>query len=727
MTRKPRKNSHNSARQKPNAKKVTEYQPVKSTSGQLTEDARRSQIRALVDASVQRGELASHNYYFIVVNCLSGNHMPLDLAAAQFSLINGLQNIHYTPVDQALDNDYLKGIHAELVEFLRLKCDPEDELPPVFTLQRKAGIASKALKLLNGGEASQITVLPIQFLCHALKQATCKAAKLPPPDFDNTHLQFNQSDHGWDRHNQINLSKQFCISYIKRWCFSFANYMCSDLGIKMIPNRHMPSDRNDSDVEGSPDRASSLDATKVNQEATVSYEEHINQNALDTLNSLDLDSIFENDDIWESTEEQNSSSIQVNDHSEKEDIILVEDENLEIVPPPPPILDQALIDDCAIFKRRPKKLQIESDNNEIKHQAEDNKSEKTECRTHTNTKQDYQCLNTNRISGLQEPVASEIGRDGLYRNKCRSPIRQMHQRPINCLGRWRSRSRSRSRSVSRNSQDHGRYSSSRKSRRSRSRSEEGNISPSRRLLIDRNVGRDRKISPIRWQKYHGSPSHSPRRLNCNMSGGYRKSDRKSREQREYSISPPLGATNKYCTTERHNSRCEDVSNDQNAIQLAPQCSRPAFSVSQYYPQHTINIQNFHIHSVLSTERPVSPQASKIRIPVLTAVPSQIPSHITYNNFGSHLSYNHEAYYEVQQSMEYQHSLLSYCELRSGMKTVEMKDLPENDLRHRLKMRNESWSQTDDYSGQQNLAQAYQMSTCPMPWNNGYGSNFPNNF
>lgn len=612
------------------------------------------------------------------------------------------------------ESGYLNGIQAELLEFLRLDCGPEDELPPVFTLQSKIAIVNKALQLLNGGEASQINVLPIQYLCHILKQATCKAAGLPPPNsIYVTHIQFTRSFKkslsvlGCDSHNQLNQSKQCCKFYVKHWGFTFANYMCSDLDIKMLPNRHKPSDGKESDLEAFHEPASPLEATEIKQEATVSWEEEQNQKALDTLNSLDLDGIFENDDIWGSTIEENSSSTQVNDQSEKKDIILVEDANPEIVPPPPPILDQALIDECAIFKRRPKKRSNDFDIDAIKHQAEDNKSEKTECRIETNTKsttlkRDYQCLNTNKISALQKPAASEKGRD----------------KSVNSLGRWRSSSRSPLRSVSRNGQDHGRYSSSKKSRRSRSRSEERKISPSRRLFTDRNVGRDRKISPIRWQKDHDSPSHSPRIQY-----------RKSRDQREYSISPPLGVINEYSRIERHNPRCEDVSNDRNPLQFSLQCNRPASPVSQNNGQHTINVQNFYINSVnLNTERPVSPQDStNIRIPVLTTVPSQIPSHITYNNFGSHLSYNHEPYYGVQQSMEYQHSLLSYHESNSGLRRVDMKDLPENDLRHRLNRRNESWSQTDDYSCQQNFAQPYQTPPCPMQWNNGYGSYYPNNF
>ncbi|TDG51248.1 hypothetical protein AWZ03_002335 [Drosophila navojoa] len=343
----PWRNPHNSAWQKPKAKRC---KPYGATPRQLKEDARRhlinKQIKAIVDASVQRAELASQNYYFIMVNCLPDDHRPLELAAAQFSLINGLQNIYHTTIDHEGDNDYLNGILAKLLEFLRLECDPEDELPPVFTLQKKVGIVGKALKLLNGGMDTQINVLPIQFLCHILKEATCKAAMLPPPDsILTTHFQFNLSDLGADRDSQKHVSEQYCTTYIKRWAYTFANYMCSDLGIGMTPNHHKPSDRNESDLQEFPEHASPLDATKINQEATISHEDLINQKALDALNSLDLDGIFENDDIWESIREQNSCSVQMNDHSEKQDIILVEDESSEIVPPPPPILDQALIDD----------------------------------------------------------------------------------------------------------------------------------------------------------------------------------------------------------------------------------------------------------------------------------------------------------------------------------------------------------------------------------------------
>ncbi|EDW70262.1 protein maelstrom 1 [Drosophila virilis] len=318
-------------------------------SAQLERDAEPAQqqrqvhmeIENIVRYSAQRAVLESQSYYFIMVNYFTKDACtPAELAVVQFTLKHGMRNIYHTLINpdgsqyatqehvrathqypNALGNDDLEGILADLLEFVRLECGPEAELSPMFTLESQISVVNNALEFLNGGVASQLKVHPIEYLFYVLKKATCAAGILPPPaSFHITNAQFNLDPHeflsdiGCEFHKQRDLTAHCAKSYVTRWAFAFADYMCSDLAIKMLPNRHMPN-RLDTDQlphhdkqkdlvnmpeadHGSSENAEPADVTHIKAEPMIDDEEFINPDAVDALNSLDLDNIFEDDDSW---------------------------------------------------------------------------------------------------------------------------------------------------------------------------------------------------------------------------------------------------------------------------------------------------------------------------------------------------------------------------------------------------------------------------------------------
>ncbi|XP_064544941.1 uncharacterized protein LOC135432969 [Drosophila montana] len=764
------------------------------------EQQQRSEIENIVRYSAQRTVLETQSYYFIMVNYYTKDvYAPAELAVVQFTLKHGLRNIYHTLINpgssvhgslyknqqhvkathqlplppNALGNDDLEGILADLLKFVRSECGPEGELPPVFTVQNQISVVNSSLKFLNGGVESQFNVYPIEYLFYILKKATCEAGMLPPPaSIHITNSQFNLdpyeflSDIGCEFHKQRDLSAHCSKSYVTRWAFAFAGYMCSDLAIKMLTNRHMPShteNRLDMDQPPNNDKQKDLvnmqeanhrssenpepsEVTHIKEEPMLDDEEFINPDALDALNSLDLDNIFEEDDSWgldadhlkhAKLGEDDGESIMDDERVKIEEIVLDKADDFEKAPPPPPSIVEDLADDCAIFTRRPKKLQSDCDSdqfsiNEISLEETDgsfvNKSEESEClnlRPHSKTKTVIDVIHDKSVSssrsiGHQRRLSPDRERDRLYR------------REIHSQSRWRSSSRSRSRSLNRDGRRHQRISLHRRNARGRSRS-------SNRTIRDRNASRDNSISPRRQNYSSGlsrRPSLSPRREKYDRKQECRKTDTSRHKMdhgntssRQQSISPMRSVTLKYSRSSSraskqailslrtsHKSDVKGLSKKRCTRDCSPDVSSPRSRgalddskerLNHRKPTHkhkkvqksSVSLNEVSVKSAIPNvelSRPISQNVEfSNSVSSISTVSSRFSRVLPANNnhavgegsshpIPSHIS--SVALHTTYNSYHYGPAPASYYQLQEPMSFQQSQyELPQHDLRHRLEI------------------------------------------
>lgn len=715
---------------------------------------------------------------------------------SQYETQEHVKATHQLPLPpNALGNDDLDGILADLLKFVRLECGPEAELSPMFTLESQISVVNNALKFLNGGVASQLSVYPIEYLFYVLKKATCEAGMLPPPaSIHITTAQFNLDPHeflsdiGCEFHQQRDLTAHCSKSYVTRWAFAFAGYMCSELAIKMLPNRHMPSHTENRLDMGQPpnndkqkdlvqegdhrrsENAEPSDVTHIKKEPMIDYEEFINPDAVDALNSLDLDNIFEDDDSWGlDAATLKHTNVGENDYSKDGESIMddgrakIEDRNkaddCEKAPPPPPSIAEDLAEDCAIFTRRPKKQQSDCDSDQfsINELSVDETDE-----SFVNKSEDRECLNL-RPHSKTKSVTDDRERNRFYR------------REINSQSRWRSSSRSRSRSLNRDSRCHRRISSPRRNDRGQSRS-------SSRTIRDRNASRDnesrmpsrspRRVKYERKQecrkretsghKMKLSPSRSkPHAKSVTLkysrcgSGGSKKAilsprtshkgDVKDLSKKPYTrdcspdVSPPKyrGALNDSKERLDHRKPTHNHKNVQKG--LVPLNEAPGKSAITNVELSRPVSENVEFSKTVSSISAVSRRFSRM-LPAYNShavgegsshpIPSHIPAfavHTTYNSY--HNGPESGSYYQLQEPMSFQQAQYQLHQHR--LEIAKFNYLPENDLRHRIPGRSEFPSQMVNYSREQHFAYQYQASAwgCHslIPWHGGYGSYLPNNY
>ncbi|XP_034477440.1 uncharacterized protein LOC117783969 [Drosophila innubila] len=439
------------------------------------------QIEELVRDSVERKELKTHNYYFVTVNYFAKDiYTPAELASAEFSLQEGVQNVYHTLINpgsavygslsetqehanathqlpvppNALGNEDIEGVYANLLDFVRTGL--------VFTLQDHLQIVNNALKFLRGGVASQLKVYPIEYLFYFLKKVTSQ---------ESMHIrdvQFQLDRHellpniSCEFHEQRGLINHCAKSLVTRWAFKFAENLCLDLDITMRPNRHIPG--NLIICKKEKEEESNYPPIKVEP---IINEHQFNPDVLDALNSLDWDNIFEDDDCLDSDSSSNEEpeiatdcykTMQAEDSTEDGEISS-DIEFIDIVPAPP---TSVCIAEETLFSRQSEpqdnKNNYEKNYESHKHTAINNHMITLEnpLKNIESAKNVYQkrSISPKRISTRKSVE--------FHRGKCISPKRRnesessenRHSKRIGFpslirRNRWRSRSRSRSRVASR--------------------------------------------------------------------------------------------------------------------------------------------------------------------------------------------------------------------------------------------------------------------------------------
>lgn len=427
-------------------------QQVKGNGPEKHQRNMQQQIENIVRRSRQLKKLVTEHYYFIMVNYFVKDiYIPAELAIAQFSLQGGVHRIFHTLINpgilktqllhsritnqtcnflgcyvygslceaqehskdthqlplppDALGNTDLEGVYADVLQFLG------PGTAHLFTLQDAIPIVTGVLKFLNT-ESSRLNILPIEYLFYKMKEASCKTVMLSPPaSIHEANSLFNMDPHeclshiACTFHEKSEVPKHCAKSYVTRWAFTFARNICSDLAIKMCPNRHMPetSTANPSENEN------------VDHETCVikvePFVDPINLFVVNAINDLGLDSIFDDEDFFNFnkrySEKETEASIKTKtvnvDPEQSNPKPLVEELS---APAPPVITAQELNDKCKPFSRKRKR--------QLKHKDKKN-SKNEECQESCTSNPDKLML-ASRISKTLHDTSIKKEEDLLNKN-----------------------------------------------------------------------------------------------------------------------------------------------------------------------------------------------------------------------------------------------------------------------------------------------------------------------
>ncbi|XP_005187156.2 protein maelstrom 1 [Musca domestica] len=244
-------------------------------------------IEETVRKSASHGQLETQTYNFIMVNYFTktlkdGIYVPAEIAVAKFSLKGGVQQVYQTLINpgvniyghqyeaqhlsdtthklplppNALGETKLGMIYNDILNFVR--DSKSGNYPPVYTHRDSIHIVESVLQFLKADvEANNVglNVYSIQHLLFVMKEATCEAGELEKPKtfyitdayFDRDFFEY-QCGIGCQYHEEIDTCKYCTQSYVTRWGYMFADYMCSDIAIPLVPGLHCPANTNVNEI-----------------------------------------------------------------------------------------------------------------------------------------------------------------------------------------------------------------------------------------------------------------------------------------------------------------------------------------------------------------------------------------------------------------------------------------------------------------------------------------------
>lgn len=238
-------------------------------------------IETIVRQSLKSGELETQSYFFIMVNYFTktlkgGVFVPAEVSVCQYSLKEGVYRVYHTFVNpavtiyghqyeaqhhsdtthmlplppKAMGETCLSRIYNDILEFVR--CKETGQYPPIYTSRECVHIVESVLEFLMaepGASNVKLNVYPIQYLFFVLKEATCEVGELEKPKsffitdafFERDHFEYTV---GCKYHDDMDRNRYCTKSYVTRWGYIFSDYMCADLAISLIPERHAPEGTN---------------------------------------------------------------------------------------------------------------------------------------------------------------------------------------------------------------------------------------------------------------------------------------------------------------------------------------------------------------------------------------------------------------------------------------------------------------------------------------------------
>lgn len=271
-------------------------------------------IDKIVRDSLKRNELAEQKYFFVMVNYFTktlqgGVYLPAEISLCRFSLKDGISHkfhsfvnpgvniyghtyeaqqhsdtTHQLPLPpNAMGEKQLGKLYNMILHFIRP--DDGEDYPPVFTNAESMQIVESAISFIKadaGANKVDLKIYPIQYLFFSLKEATCEVGDVEKPAsifvtdayFDRDVFEYMVGI-ACDFHEKKDKSNYCTLSCVTRWCYMFSEYMTSDLAIKCIPGRHLPSNtKMESSVSTFGDTESFISMASESTYATRAMSEH---------------------------------------------------------------------------------------------------------------------------------------------------------------------------------------------------------------------------------------------------------------------------------------------------------------------------------------------------------------------------------------------------------------------------------------------------------------------
>ncbi|KAH8335074.1 hypothetical protein KR074_002877, partial [Drosophila pseudoananassae] len=243
--------------------------------------------RIVMDAKSSH-DLESTKFVFVAFNYFtkaltSDVYVPAEFSATEYSLNDGIKSVYSTLIDpgqiifgqgsdaqhhsstthnlplppNALGEKNMGKLYRNILGYLSQKEDPKDANKPlvVFTKTDLIPVVKSCFRYLacenqdsSYESADQIQVLDIQYLFFILKKEVLDTAGLPDDKinlyvtdayFSRDFFEFTP-EIACQYHEENDLSKYCTQSLVKRWAYTFSDYMCRDLAISVQPGKHIP-------------------------------------------------------------------------------------------------------------------------------------------------------------------------------------------------------------------------------------------------------------------------------------------------------------------------------------------------------------------------------------------------------------------------------------------------------------------------------------------------------
>ncbi|XP_017093273.2 protein maelstrom 2 [Drosophila bipectinata] len=243
--------------------------------------------RIVMDAK-RSHDLESTKFVFVAFNYFtkaltSDVYVPAEFSATEYSLNDGIKSVYSTLIDpgqiifgqgsdaqhhsstthnlplppNALGEKNMGKLFRNILEYLSQSKEGKDANKPlvVFTKTDLIPVVKSCFRYLacesqdrlyESGD--QIQVLDIQYLFFILKKEVLDTAGLPDDKinlyvtdayFSRDFFEFTP-EIACQYHEENDRSKYCTQSLVKRWAYTFSDYMCRDLAISVQPGKHIP-------------------------------------------------------------------------------------------------------------------------------------------------------------------------------------------------------------------------------------------------------------------------------------------------------------------------------------------------------------------------------------------------------------------------------------------------------------------------------------------------------
>ncbi|XP_030385514.1 protein maelstrom [Scaptodrosophila lebanonensis] len=238
-------------------------------------------IERMVMEGKKQNDLENTMFIFVAFNYFTKSlnsdvYLPAEFAACEYSLKSGMNSVYNTHIDpgalifgqardamqhttsthrlplppSALGEANMGKLYENILEYLRTVSRKEKPLV-VFTTSELIPIVKSCFRFVESGydgPEQTIEIYDIQYLFYILKKEVMDVAGIVNNTINNfiTDAEFEKDFFQYSSGIACNFHEEcdrcnYCTqSMVIRWCYIFSDYMCGDLAIPMMPNKHIP-------------------------------------------------------------------------------------------------------------------------------------------------------------------------------------------------------------------------------------------------------------------------------------------------------------------------------------------------------------------------------------------------------------------------------------------------------------------------------------------------------